>query len=645
MQRTTVGNRKSGSGVLVLAIAGLLAAGLAGSHAWAAEPFHSAYGVAYSPDGKFLAATDTTGGAVAILNAADGKIVKQVPLKGSPCSLAWAGNKLYVAQRGAFGVAEIDPEAGKVLRTIETGRYPVGLAAADKAKLLLVGDYGRNRVQIFDLESGKEKGSVETTSLPTGIAVNADQSVAAVTNLMPVGNATEATHSACLTLIDLKTLQKTADIKFTSGSTLMRGVVFSPDGKWAYVSHTLGRFTLPTTQLDRGWINTNALSVIDVANKQVYATVLLDRLTEGAADPWGLAIAKDGKTLWVTLSGVHQLGKLDLEKLHLLMDGKDLPKEDAPPPGMAPRHLSAIWAQIKQDPTKRALLANDLAALYGAGLLIRTKLDCNGPRGIDLAGDGKKLAVAGYFTGNVLLVDADTGKSAGTTELGKQPAETTIRRGDVIFHDATFAFQHWLSCATCHPDGARVDGLNWDLLNDGIGNPKNTRSLVWSPKTPPMMSLGVRANFDVASAAGFRFILFREPEPAELAAVKDYITSLDPDPSPFLTPDGKLSPKAQQGKAIFEDNKVGCQTCHPAPLYTDLKKYDVGTKGDLDRNDNVFYTPKLTELWRTAPYLHDGSAKDLREVIVDRNKKDVHGVTSKLTKEQVDALIEYLLSL
>ena len=54
-------------------------------------------------------------------------------------------------------------------------------AVADKAKLLLVGDYGLNRLRIIDLDSGKEKGSVETPSLPNGIAVNADQSIAAVT--------------------------------------------------------------------------------------------------------------------------------------------------------------------------------------------------------------------------------------------------------------------------------------------------------------------------------------------------------------------------------------------------------------------------------------------------------------------------------
>ena len=160
-----------------------------------------------------------------------------------------------------------------------------------------------------------------------------------------------------------------------------------------------------------------------------------------------------------------------------------------------------------------------------------------------------------------------------------------------------------------------------------------------------MMSLGVRANFEIASAAGFRFILFREPETAELDAVKEYLRSLEPEPSPYLQADGKLSAKAMQGKAIFEDNKTGCQGCHPAPLYTDLKKYDVGTKGELDRTDASFYTPKLIEMWRTAPFLHDGSAKDLRDVLIDRNKKNTHGTTTHLTKEQVDALIEYLLSL
>jgi hypothetical protein len=42
----------------------------------------------------------------------------------------------------------------------------------------------------------------------------------------------------------------------------------SPDGRFAYVTHTLGRYQLPTTQLERGWMNTNALSIIDVGRRQ-----------------------------------------------------------------------------------------------------------------------------------------------------------------------------------------------------------------------------------------------------------------------------------------------------------------------------------------------------------------------------------------
>ena len=60
-------------------------------------------------------------------------------------------------------------------------------------------------------------------------------------------------------------------------------------------------------------------------------------------------------------------------------------------------------------------------------------------------------------------------------------------RGNMYFHDATLGFQGWQSCASCHPNDARADGLNWDLLNDGLGNPKipnlcychTGRLLVW----------------------------------------------------------------------------------------------------------------------------------------------------------------------
>ena len=53
----------------------------------------------------------------------------------------------------------------------------------------------------------------------------------------------------------------------------------------------------------------------------------------------------------------------------------------------------------------------------------------------------------------------------------------------------------------------------------------------------------------------------------------------------------------------------------------------------------------LYELWRSAPYLHDGSAATIREVLTTRNRGDQHGKTSHLTEQEINDLAEYLLSL
>jgi cytochrome c peroxidase len=219
-----------------------------------------------------------------------------------------------------------------------------------------------------------------------------------------------------------------------------------------------------------------------------------------------------------------------------------------------------------------------------------------------------------------------------------------VRRGEAAFHDARLCYQQWLTCATCHPDG-RSDGLNWDLMNDGVGNPKKTRSLVLSHRTAPVMARGARRDFQAAVAAGFKHILFRPAGPEVLGDVEAYLRSLGPAPSPFLVKGG-LSDAARRGQALFAHPAVGCAKCHTGELFTDLKFHDVGTRVEADwAEEKEFLTPKLVELWRTAPYLHHGKAATLREVLTTHNRGDAHGRTSHLTTQQVDSLVEYLRSL
>jgi cytochrome c peroxidase len=226
--------------------------------------------------------------------------------------------------------------------------------------------------------------------------------------------------------------------------------------------------------------------------------------------------------------------------------------------------------------------------------------------------------------------------------LGPKPQLDLRRRGQLLFNDATICHQHWQSCASCHPDG-RTDGMNWDLMNDGIGNFKSTKSMILAYKTPPMMAEGVRPTAEEAVRAGMTHILFASRPEEEAAAVDEYLKSLQPVPSPYLV-DGRLSAAAERGGTLFESNRVGCHKCHPAPLYTDLKMHDVGTKGKYEMADR-YDTPTLIEVWRTAPYLHDGRYLTIKELIAEGKHGKSRGRVEELSEQQIDDLAEFVLSL
>ncbi len=217
-----------------------------------------------------------------------------------------------------------------------------------------------------------------------------------------------------------------------------------------------------------------------------------------------------------------------------------------------------------------------------------------------------------------------------------------MRKGEIRFFDATLCYQNWLSCGSCHP-GTRSDGTNWDLMNDGIGNPKQSRSLLYTHKTSPVMITGIRASADIAVGKGFELIQFHALPQEQLDTVSAYLKSLEPVPSPYLNPDGTLTAEAKRGKRIFE-GKAGCVKCHTPPYHADKKKYVLGLGSD-DERDRPFATPILIELWRTAPYMYDGRAVSLREVVTSDNSNGKHGNTKGLSAKEVEDLVWYLNSL
>lgn len=136
---------------------------------------------------------------------------------------------------------------------------------------------------------------------------------------------------------------------------------------------------------------------------------------------------------------------------------------------------------------------------------------------------------------------------------------------------------------------------------------------------------------------------------ADLDALAAYCATLTPKPSPVRLDHAS----AARGQAIFMRTDVGCASCHIPPRYTDSTlnaspfiKHDVGTGNSAnEQNGSAFDTPSLHMLWDTAPYLHDGSAPTLRDVLVAHNPNNQHGSTSQLSDLEVQDLVTFLLSL
>jgi len=523
-----------------------------------------------------------------------------------PKAIKIAGDHLLVACSHSEGeVLILDKFSLKHKATIKVGHGACDIAVSADLSRAYIANQFSNDISVIDLHKGKEIKKYPVLRQPMQVSVSNDGQHLFVANFLPEGRADVDTVCAKVSIIDLRAEKIVKHISLANGSNALRGMCLSADGKYLFITHNLGRFQVPTTQLEQGWMNTSALSVIDAKALEFEATVLLDEPDFGAPGSWGVACNPD--YIFVAHSGTHDFSRIEYDAFNAKLE----------------RHQN------------KASLAYNLNFL--SGIRERIPLKGNGPRAITWAHD--KLYVANYFSDNINILEAGSPSQAPikNLKLGNNTELDEIRMGEIYFNDATYCFQSWQSCNGCHPNEARVDGLNWDLLNDGMGNPKNCKSMLMAHLTPPSMVTGIRSDAEKAVRAGFEHIQFTVVDEDISSAVDAYLLSLEAIPSPHLNK-GRLSPSAKKGKQIFE--QIGCGECHPSPLFTDLEQHTMGRQGSFD-HQNTWDTPSLIEVWRTGPYLHDGRSAGLKEVF----SVEKHGIEKQISDQELEWLVTYVLSI
>jgi cytochrome c peroxidase len=254
--------------------------------------------------------------------------------------------------------------------------------------------------------------------------------------------------------------------------------------------------------------------------------------------------------------------------------------------------------------------------------------------------------------------------------VNNPPTAKTVALGRDLFFDKRLSLNNSISCSSCHdPQRTFTDGrrhstgvggktgrrnapsvLNaaygrmqfWDgrakSLEEQVGGPMADSVEMNQPHEVSVSKL----NADPATRARFEEAF--GPGPVTIGKIEQAIASFERTlvsaDSPFDRYEyggdkSALSPAAIRGLAVFKDPKRGnCTSCHVVEgqfaLFTDGLFHNIGVGVDdegnitdigrygethLPADKGSFKTPSLRDVALTAPYMHDGSLKTLKDVV------------------------------
>jgi YVTN family beta-propeller protein len=584
--------------------------------------------MAIRPDGKELYVACDASHTVIVVDPASRRKVAEIPVGRHPTDVAFGpdGRRAYVSNRLDDSVSVIDVATRKVLHTIPVGDGPHGLLTGRRGKLLYVLNTSADSISVIDTATRKEVKRLEASRAPWSLALAPDASRMLVTNALSGFVKFRTAPMSEVTAVDTGRAV-VARRMAVPAANLCQGIAWHPSGKFAIFTLNRTKNLVPMTRLLQGWTITNGLGIAWSDGR--VDQVLLDEPNLCFPDPADVAITPDGRRAVVTSSGSDRVAVVDVPKLVALLTSAS-PYDRT---HVLPNHLGKPTEfVIKHIPT-------------GAS-----------PRGVVISGDGATCFVANALDDSLTVIDLRTLRAVGRVDLGGPKVVTKIRRGERLFHSARITFRRQFSCHSCHPDG-HVDGLTYDIEPDGLGtNPVDNRTLRGILDTAPFKWSGL--NPSLQRQCGPRLAVFftriQPFTPEELSALTEYICTIPRPPNRYRPLGAELTDAQRRGKAIFDRTRANdgqaippdgrCVTCHFPPLYTDRTQRDVGTKMPLDRKGR-FDVPHLTNIYDSAPYLHNGIADTLEEIWTRYNPYDKHGVTNDLTKDQLNDLIEYLKTL
>ena len=580
--------------------------------------------VKFSPDGEKLYVVCEDDDSVLAVDARMQRVVGKAKVGHKPRGLAVSpdGKSLYVANEWSDTVSEVDAATLQVRRTLPTGWGPVGLATDRPGKTLYVANSIGNDISVLDLASGTELKRLASLRSPHDVELSRDGRRVYVANLLPHLVSPDESPISELVILDTQTRMVSERI-WIPGVLELRHVAEAPATQAGYllVPFMRPKNLNPLIQVANGWILTHGMAIVPLAKTASAAgahsevtQVLLDDVDYYYAGAEGAAFTPDGRYALVTHADAATVSVIDTTLL-----GKRL---KSMPAAELPNRLDSAREFVVR---RVATQAN--------------------PTDVEVSPDGRFAVVVNRLDDSLTVVSIPGFQARSRIDLGGPKEISTLRHGQQLFHDAKFCFQGQFACATCHPDD-HIDGVAWNLETPQLGRDRvANRTLRGISETAPYKWNGHNPDLETQCGPRIAKFLFHSEgfNAKQLADLVSFIKSIPLPPNRHLAADGQLTPAQERGRAIFFQK--ACDTCHPpATHYTAKTSFDVGTASKYDTSE-MFDVPQLDRIYEKPPYLHNGEAQSLEEIWTKYNATDKHGVTSDMSKEQLNDLVEFLKSL
>ena len=571
---------------------------LATTLAVAAETDRSPSDLTLTPDGQWVVTANTTSGTASLVDLKNGRVAAEIPVGDRPLSVAVSrdGKQAIVTNwlSDSVTLLRVVPPKLEAVATLAVGDEPRGVVFSRDGSKAYVVLSGENAVVAVDLEKRKLVARAAVGHEPWHLALTNDGQTLAVGNAL----------SRTVTVLDANTLRPTHTVRLLGRN--VRHLAVSPNGTWAYVPFIAERGRSTTKQhIDRGWVVGNRICRVPLGKPGPREAMAMDTRGQAVADLDGIDVSPDGQRIAVTASGTHELILLRTPLPFVAYGGPD-------------DHV---------DPD----LVRDARRFRRVPLGGR-------PLGVAFTPDGDELVVANYLSNTVQVVDFESATITKTIPLGGPENPSLARRGESVFYDARRSFNQWYSCHSCHTDGHTNGGLFDTFGDESYENPKKVLSLRGVMQTGPWTWHGAKTNLRDALRQSFETTM-RGPEPTddELDALTAYLKTID-----FVKPPAVDRDAVARGQAIFQAKQ--CNACHAPPSFSSNEVYEVGIESKDDEHKG-FNPPSLRNVARRAPFLHDGRARTLEEVLKVHHRPSQLSGETDLTAQQLADLIQFLKSL